>query len=68
MIAAGEESGQLADMLIKVAQIEERHLRARTRTLISLLAPILILIVGGVVGFMVIAILLPIFRMSRGIH
>jgi general secretion pathway protein F len=51
-----------------VAQIEERHLRARTRTLISLLAPILILIVGGVVGFMVIAILLPIFRMSRGIH
>ncbi len=68
MIAAGEESGQLADMLLKVAQIEERHLRAKTKTLISLLAPVLILIVGGVVGFMVIAILLPIFRLSRGIH
>ena len=68
MIAAGEESGQLDEMLGKVAQIEERHLRAKTKTLISLLAPILILIVGGVVGFMVIAILLPIFRMSRGIH
>ena len=68
MISAGEESGQLDDMLAKVAQIEERHLRAKTKTLISLLAPILILIVGGVVGFMVIAILLPIFRMSRGIH
>lgn len=68
MISAGEESGKLDEMLGKVAQIEERHLRARTRTLISLLAPVLILIVGGVVGFMVIAILLPIFRMSRGIH
>ncbi len=68
LIAAGEESGKLDDMLAKVAEIEERHLRARTKTLISLLAPILILGVGGVVGFMVIAILLPIFRMSRGIH
>jgi type II secretory pathway component PulF len=68
LIAAGEESGKLDDMLAKVAQIEERHLRARTKTLISLLAPILILLVGGVVGFMVIAILLPIFRMSRGIQ
>jgi type II secretory pathway component PulF len=68
MIAAGEESGQLGDMLAKVAQVEERHLKARTKTVISLLAPMLILIVGGVVGFMVIAILLPIFRMSRGIH
>ena len=68
MIAAGEESGQLDEMLGKVALIEERHLRAKTKTMISLLAPVLILIVGGVVGFMVIAILLPIFRLSRGIH
>jgi type II secretory pathway component PulF len=55
-------------MLLKVAEIEERHMRARTKTLISLLAPILILIVGAVVGFMVIALLLPIFKMSRAIH
>lgn len=68
MIAVGEETGKLADMLLKVASIEERQMRARTKTLISLLAPALILIVGAVVGFMVIAILLPIFKMSRGIH
>ena len=43
-------------------------MRARTKTLISLLAPLLILVVGSIVGFMVIAILLPIFRMSRAIH
>jgi len=68
MIDVGEESGRLDEMLLKVAEIEERHMRARTKTLISLLAPILILVVGGLVGFMVIALLLPIFKMSSAIH
>lgn len=68
MIAVGEETGRLDDMLLKVAAIEERQMRAKTKTLISLLAPFLILVVGALVGFMVIALLLPIFKMSRGIH
>jgi type II secretory pathway component PulF len=68
MIAVGEESGKLDEMLLKVADIEERHMRARTKTLISLLAPALILVVGSLVGFMVIALLLPIFKLSQSIH
>ena len=68
MVAVGEESGKLDEMLLKVAEMEERQMRARTKTLISLLAPALILIVGAIVGFMVIALLLPIFKMSRAIH
>jgi general secretion pathway protein F len=68
MIDVGEETGRLDEMLLRVAEIEERHMRARTKTLVSLLAPLLILVVGSMVGFMVIAILLPIFRMSRAIH
>ncbi len=68
MIEVGEETGRLDEMLLKVAEIEERHMRARTRTLISLLAPALILVVGALVGFMVIALLLPIFKMSRAFH
>ncbi len=68
MISVGEETGKLDDMLLKVAEVEERHMRARTKTVVSLLAPALILIVGAIVGFMVIAILLPIFKMSRAIH
>lgn len=68
MIDVGEESGKLDEMLLRVAEIEERHMRARTKTLISLLAPALILVVGAMVGFMVIALLLPIFKMSRAIH
>jgi len=68
MIAVGEETGRLDEMLLKVADIEERHMRTRIKTLISLLAPALILAVGALVGFMVIALLLPIFKMSRSIH
>ena len=47
MISVGEETGKLDEMLLKVAEIEERHMRARTKTLVSLLAPALILVVGG---------------------
>ncbi len=68
MIEVGEETGRLDEMLLKIAVIEERHMRARTKTLVSLLAPALILVVGLLVGFMVIAILVPIFKMSRAIH
>jgi general secretion pathway protein F len=68
MISVGEESGMLADMLLKVADIEDRAMRARTKTMISLLAPALIMVVGGMVGFMVIAILLPIFSMSSALQ
>jgi type II secretory pathway component PulF len=68
MIDVGEETGRLDEMLLKVAEIEERHMRARTKTLISLLAPMLILVVGALVGFIVIAMLLPIFRMSSAMR
>ena len=68
MIDVGEESGRLDEMLLKVADIEERQMRARTKTLISLLGPLLILVVGAVVGFIVISLLLPIFKMSQAIR
>ena len=45
MINVGEETGRLDEMLLKIAEIEERHMRAKTKTLISLLAPALILVV-----------------------
>src|SRR5205823_14410721 len=68
MINVGEETGKLDEMLLRVAEIEERHMRARTKTLVSLLAPALILVVGALVGFMVIALLLPIFKLSSAVH
>ena len=68
MIHVGEETGKLDVMLLKVAAMEEKQMRARTKTLVSLLAPLLILVVGALVGFIVIALLLPIFKMSNSIH
>jgi general secretion pathway protein F len=68
MISVGEESGKLDEMLLKVAEIQEREMRAKTKMLISLLAPALILVVGAIVGFIVIALLVPIFSMSRNIR
>lgn len=68
MIAVGEETGRLDEMLLRVAAIEERQMRGRSRAVISLLAPVLILLVGTLVGFIVIALLLPIFRMSQAIR
>jgi type II secretory pathway component PulF len=65
MIQVGEETGKLDEMLLRVADLEERQMRAHAKTVISLLAPALILVVGALVGFMVIALLLPIFRMSQ---
>ncbi|MCC6232700.1 MAG: type II secretion system F family protein [Verrucomicrobiales bacterium] len=65
MVEVGEETGRLDDMLLKVAEIQERETRGRTKTLVSLLAPVLILVVGALVGFMVIALLLPILNISR---
>lgn len=67
MIRVGEESGTLDDMLLKVAAIEERRLRGKTKTVINLVAPTLILGVGAIIGFIVVAILLPIFNMSSAI-
>jgi type II secretory pathway component PulF len=68
MISVGEETGKLDRMLLKVATIEERRMRNRTKTLISLLAPALILGIGALIGFIVIALLLPIFKMSQAIN
>jgi len=68
MIDVGEQTGKLDEMLLKVAENEERQMRTRTKMLISWLAPALIIVVGSIVGFIVIAILLPIFKMSSAIH
>ena len=64
MIAVGEESGRLEKTLLKVAEIYDRETDASIKVMISLMEPALILILGLVVGFIVIAMFLPIFEIS----
>jgi general secretion pathway protein F len=65
MIAVGEKSGQLEEMLNRVSRIMESELETSLKRLMSLLEPIMILAMGGVVLFIVISILLPIFEMNQ---
>ena len=63
MVAVGEETGQLENMLSKVADFYEAEVDAKVKALTSLIEPIMIVFVGGVVGFIVIAMYLPIFSL-----
>ncbi len=65
MIAVGEKSGQLEEMLNRVSRIMEAELESSLKRLMSLLEPLMILLMGGVVVFIVISILLPIFEMNQ---
>jgi type IV pilus assembly protein PilC len=64
MIQVGEESGSLPEVLEKTSEHYERKVDATITTLMSLLEPIMIISVGGVVSVVVIALYLPIFTMS----
>lgn len=65
MISAGEGSGELEGMLERAATQEERELESTVSAATSLLEPLLILAMGGVVLVIVLAILLPIFEMNQ---
>ena len=61
MVSVGEESGQLETMLAKIADFYEAEVDARIKSLTALIEPLMIIFVGGVVGFIVISMYLPIF-------
>lgn len=67
MAAVGERSGDLEGVLFKVAEAHEQEIRLTLATLLSLLEPMLILVMAAVVGFVVMAILVPLFQAGQGI-
>ncbi|MDD5440014.1 MAG: type II secretion system F family protein [Candidatus Omnitrophica bacterium] len=64
MIAVGEESGHLEQSLFKVADTYERETDAQVKFMMSLIEPVMIITMGIIVGFVVIAMLLPIFEIN----
>lgn len=64
MVAVGEESGTVDAALLKVATTYEREVDRTIRTLTTVLEPVLLVLVGGVVMFIVLAMLLPIFQIG----
>jgi general secretion pathway protein F len=65
MIGVGEETGRLNEMLIKVAETYEENVQNTVKRFVSLLEPLIILIMGTVVGFIVISMLLAIFSINE---
>lgn len=64
LIQAGERSGKLEEMLDRAAKIYDEEIRRVSERLMSLVEPIIVLLMGGVVAYVVIAVLLPIFEMN----
>jgi type IV pilus assembly protein PilC len=67
MIGVGEETGALETMMSKVADFYEEQVDAAVKALTSILEPVMIIVVGGIVGFIVIAMYLPMFKVYDSI-
>ena len=68
MIAVGEETGNLDTMLTKVADFYEDEVAAAIKAMTSILEPVMIVLVGGIVGFIVVAMYMPMFKVYEAIQ
>jgi type IV pilus assembly protein PilC len=68
MIEVGEESGQISQMLDKVADFYDREVDSAAESLTASIEPIMVLVMGGVVGSMVICLYLPMFTIYQNIQ
>ena len=65
MVDVGEESGELDTMLYKVADTYDEEVAVLTESLTSLMEPLLIIFLGGAVGFIVIALFMPLIKLIQ---
>jgi type IV pilus assembly protein PilC len=68
MVGVGEETGALDTMLDRVAEFYEEQVEASVKALTSILEPIMIIVIGGMVGFIVISMYLPLFEVYNRIQ
>ena len=68
MIEVGEESGQISQMLDKVADFYDREVDSAAESLTASIEPIMVLVMGAVVGGMVICLYLPMFTIYQNIQ
>jgi len=68
MIDVGEESGRLSEMLVKVGDFYDTEVEATVKGLTSMIEPMLIIFLGGVVGFIAISVMTPIFSIVNSVN
>ena len=62
MIAVGEETGDIDGMLTKIADFYESEVDAAVKALTSIIEPLMIVVIGGIVGGIIVAMYLPMFK------
>jgi type IV pilus assembly protein PilC len=67
MVAIGEETGALTDLLVKVATFFEREVSQITKNMTSIIEPVLMVLIGGAVGFFAVSMLQPMYSLTAGI-
>ena len=67
MIATGEESGNLAKVMSRLAEYYERELTKRLKSLSKMAEPVMLMVMGVIVGVLVSSLILPIFKLSRAV-
>jgi len=68
MLAVGEETGQTAKVLVKVADFYEEEVDAAISGLSSIIEPLMIVVMGGMVGLIAASVMVPIASLSQSIH
>jgi type IV pilus assembly protein PilC len=66
-VDVGEETGELDKMLMKVADNYDEEVDTLVASLVSLLEPIMVVALGGIVGFIVIALFLPLVTLIQSV-
>jgi type IV pilus assembly protein PilC len=67
MMAIGEETGALTDLLVKVAVFYEKEVDQITKNMASIIEPVLMVLMGGAVGFFAVSMIQPMYQISSGI-
>ncbi len=67
MISVGEETGKLDESFLFISKFSEREVDEATKNLTTILEPLLMLVIGGMVGFIAIAIISPIYQLTKGV-
>src|SRR4051812_13388353 len=68
MVSVGEQTGTLSQVCLEIASFHEEELQERIKVLTTALEPMIIVLLGGFVGFIAVSVILPMFKLSSSVH